>query len=305
MSGTRSNIVQHLRTTKANTPPVANSLLDGEIAVEQADPMKLWVGVPTTLAANGMKLLYDKSSIGGGMTAVVHDATLTGNGVTGSVLSVVQASQAQRGGAEIATTAEIALVGTPVDTRIISPAGLRTQLVLPVADLLTTAKQVVPAINELINDLAAVLGVLVFAGAYDAAASTGHYNGHGGIAAGTGPLPVAAAGNDNAYLICYTNGPGSVGNEPAEALHMEDWLVSDGAVWVPIHLHQTQILAANVGITPIPGLGATNVQLALEEIWAVASTALQDIFFTTPTFSGDALTAGTALEVNILDAGSY
>jgi hypothetical protein len=303
MSGSRSNIVQHLRTVTPNAAPASGVLLDGELAVEQADPMKLWVGVPTALDATGRKLLFDKGQIA--QAQVRHDASLLGTGQTASPLAVAQATQAQLAGARVATTLEIAALAAPLDTVMLTPAGLRTQNGLDASQLVTTAKQVVPAINEIMNGLAQALGVLVFAGAYDALASTGTYNGHGGVAAGTGPLPVAAAGNSGAFLIVYTDGPGSVGNEPpGTPLHAGDWMVSDGAAWMAIHMHQATITADNIAVVP-PVAGGTTVQAALEAIWAVASTALQAIYFTTPTFSGDALAAATALEVNILDSGVY
>jgi hypothetical protein len=302
MSGTRSNIVQHLRTVTPNAAPAAGVLLDGELAVEQADPMKLWVGVPTAMDATGRKLLFDKGQIA--QAQVRHDASLTGTGQTASPLAVAQATQAQLAGARVATTAEIAAGAAPIDTVMVTPAGLRTETGLAASALVTSAKQIVPAINEMVNALAQALGVLVFAGAYEGTTKVGTYNGHGGIAAGTGPLPASSATNSGAFLIVYVDGAGGGPNEPAGAMHAGDWLVSDGAAWMNIHMHQATIVAGNVGVVPAVA-GGNNVQTALENIWAVASTALQAVFFTTPTFSGDALSAATALEVNILDSGTY
>lgn len=49
--------VQIKRTSTSNTPPVG--LLPGELAVEMASPLRLWVGVPTLLDPSEKKLLID------------------------------------------------------------------------------------------------------------------------------------------------------------------------------------------------------------------------------------------------------
>jgi hypothetical protein len=305
MSG-RTGIARVKRTPTPNKPPPDNMLLDGEICIEQNDPMRIWVGVPTSLDPSGRRLLYDKSTLapGGSLTTVVHDASMAGDGSPASPLSLNQATQTQRAGARVATPAEVAAV-TPDDLHIVTPQGLRTQTGLNVTALQTTNKTIIPAINEILDAIAAVLGVLVFAGIYDPSTHEGRYNGHGGMPLG-GPLPLppSTAGNDNAFLICFKDGPGGGPNEPAEPLHMEDWLVSDGDSWVPIHLHRVSILARNVGVVP-PVAGGSDVQLALENIWEVAQSSLQNLYFVSPTFTGDGLTPGTALDIGVIDAGTY
>jgi len=56
--------VQIKRTSTPNSPPV--TLDPGELAVEMADPTRLWAGVPTGLDPAGKKLLFDSSSSGFG-----------------------------------------------------------------------------------------------------------------------------------------------------------------------------------------------------------------------------------------------
>ena len=51
-----SRTQQH-RTSTPNGAPANNSLAPGELYVEMADPAKIWVGVPTALAAAGIKQL--------------------------------------------------------------------------------------------------------------------------------------------------------------------------------------------------------------------------------------------------------
>jgi len=47
--------VQIRRTATPNNPPV--NLAEGELSVEMANPLRLWVGVPTSIDASGKRLL--------------------------------------------------------------------------------------------------------------------------------------------------------------------------------------------------------------------------------------------------------
>lgn len=58
----REGIAQIYFTTTPNRAPADNTLLVGELAIEMADPLRLWVGVPNTIAANGKKLIFDKGA---------------------------------------------------------------------------------------------------------------------------------------------------------------------------------------------------------------------------------------------------
>jgi hypothetical protein len=60
-------IVQQLRTATSNNPPVAGSLLPGQLSVEMGSPARLWVGVDAALDATQQKLLID-TSVKGGVT---------------------------------------------------------------------------------------------------------------------------------------------------------------------------------------------------------------------------------------------
>jgi hypothetical protein len=59
------NIVQHWRTATANNPPAPGSLRDGQLALEQNDPVRLWMGVPTSIDPSGMRVLFDAAATGG------------------------------------------------------------------------------------------------------------------------------------------------------------------------------------------------------------------------------------------------
>jgi len=58
----REGVSQLYYTTTANRPPPDHTLLIGELAIELADPIRLWVGVPSWMSADGKRLVYDKSS---------------------------------------------------------------------------------------------------------------------------------------------------------------------------------------------------------------------------------------------------
>jgi hypothetical protein len=84
----RQNVIQHVRTATSNNPPPSGLLLDGELAIEQADPVRLWVGVQPSLDASGRKLLFDASLLDGGLSHVITDQSLTGSGTMDDPLSV-------------------------------------------------------------------------------------------------------------------------------------------------------------------------------------------------------------------------
>ena len=213
----------------------------------------------------------------------------TGLTDTAGTITLNQATQAVFGGGLIATNPNIA-AGT-LDTVLLTPLGLRSQLGADAATLVTTAKTVVPAINEIFNDITQLVGVVIFAGTYDATTSTGTFNGQGGIAAGAAPLPVAATANHGAYVIVTVAGPGGGTNEPAGAIGIGDWLLSDGGAWIKMPFSQAPITAANIAVNPLV-LGADDVQEALENL-AAASTAAG--FYDPTTFTGDALSSGRSL----------
>lgn len=58
-------IVQNWRTSTPNNPPLAGSLLPGQLSVEMNTPTRLWVGVPVADDPTMQKLLYDSSAPGG------------------------------------------------------------------------------------------------------------------------------------------------------------------------------------------------------------------------------------------------
>ena len=63
-SAPTDNIVQHWRTTIPDNPPAPMSLRDGQLSLEQADPVRLWMGVPTFIDPTGRRLVFDADKSG-------------------------------------------------------------------------------------------------------------------------------------------------------------------------------------------------------------------------------------------------
>jgi hypothetical protein len=127
------------------------------------------------------------------------------------------------------------------------------------ADVLDTT------ITGMRGEIAALVGVLLFIGSYDAVADHAYFTGASGFP--DGPLPPASISNFNVYLIVTVGGTAS-GNAPPGQLVQGDWLVSDGIRWNRLALGIPpggDIAAANVTVTPAVQ-GATDVQAALEQL---------------------------------------
>jgi hypothetical protein len=122
-------------------------------------------------------------------------------------------------------------------------------------------------ITDLRGEVAALVGILLFIGSYDAPADHAYFTGASGFP--DGPLPPASVSNFNVYLIVTVGGMGT-GNAPAVQLNQGDWLVSDGIQWNRLALGIPpggDVAAANVTVTPAVQ-GATDVQTALEQLEA-------------------------------------
>ena len=81
-----------------------------------------------------------------------------------------------------------------------------------------------------------------------------------------GPLPAAAAGNANKYLIINATGTG-IGNAAGlGTLESGNWIYSTGSAWVELTINTGTIAAAQVTCTPTGATGATNVDAAIAEL---------------------------------------
>lgn len=186
--------------------------------------------VPTT-ALHAANKAYVDTAIGG----VTFNWGIGITETTPGTIDVDQATQALLGGARVSTNAEIA--AGALDTTMLTPLGLRSQLGADGSTLVTTVKTVVPALNEIYSRIEQLVGVVIFAGTYDATTNIGVFNGQGGIAAATGPLPAASVANHGAYVIVTVAGTG-VAPAPVEPIAVGDWLQSDGTAWMRLAFAQ-------------------------------------------------------------------
>lgn len=231
-----------------------------------------------------------------GLQTVSVSAPLGGTGTSGSPLTVTRATDAQ-----IAT-------GTN-NVNPIDPAGLRSQMGDDAADLTTTAKTVVPAINELVADisdihgqLGALTGALRFVGTYNAATNIVASADAGTLTVG-GSLPAASSTNEGWFVIVTEPGTG-VGNAPAVPMEVGDWIISTGTAWIHVPLYHAEVTAANVSITTIDAQPWTNVQTALGGLFARTEASLTAVAVDGVSILGNG-TAGDPLEVGTVDGGTY
>jgi hypothetical protein len=289
--------------------------ITGVKTIDIADLSILGGAANDVLQTDGAGVLTWGAVAAGGLLAVEHDATMTGDGTAATPLSVVTATPVLLGvvnvpagsalaltaGAlsmEVATAAEIA-TGTD-DVYPITSLGLRGEMGAPASTLVTTATTVVPAINEL---AALITGSLNFAGSYDVVADAVDPIG----AAAPGPLPAPTAAVNGRYVICVNDGPGLGEAAAAGPYVAEDWIIcgEDPAaagtyVWHKLSVGGAAVTAANVAITAIPPLVATDVQGALEEIVAAVSAGI----VTDASLTGSGTTAAP-LAVELVDGGTF
>lgn len=69
------------RTPTNNNPPADNSLSPGELFVEMGAPLRLWVGVSTSIIASGKKLLLSSAAIVTSVNGAIGDVTITPAGI--------------------------------------------------------------------------------------------------------------------------------------------------------------------------------------------------------------------------------
>jgi hypothetical protein len=280
--------IQIKRAGKASATPMPAIGLDGEMAyarggytnapahtagddliISYAGTNRVLISPTRQVEINGYQTITGRKTFGlpnlsitGGAPNNVLATDGLGN-LGWAPVTLEQATQSVFGATYIAMDQHIK-AGTD-DLTTITPRGMRLELGADTTTLVTNAKTIVPAINEMYNLVEQLIGLVVFAGIYDAATGTGTYNGHGGIAQGSGPLPVASETNAGSYLIVVAAGPGGGVNEPPETINTRDWLLSDGEAWELLDFAQIQMIASDVGIMPDIGLGS-NVHVALDHL---------------------------------------
>jgi hypothetical protein len=143
--------------------------------------------------------------------------------------------------------------GTPLNTRSLVGAS--------VATLSTSAKTLVPAINEIKAAVDLIASSGAFLGSFQADAGTITWTAASGGSGNTLPAPVPA--NNGSYFVCDRAGTVPPGGAPAGAYNTSDWLISDGAAWTHLAFGSSAITASSVSVTPSVA-GGINVQTALQ-----------------------------------------
>jgi hypothetical protein len=118
-------------------------------------------------------------------------------------------------------------------------------------------------------------GAIVFAGTFDASASSGTgevatvtaAGAAVGLVAGSA-LPAASATNSEYYLVVSTGGTITTGNAPFVTLAPPDLVLSNGTSWVEVDVSTGAgaIAATNVSFSSGGDISATSVQSAIEEV---------------------------------------
>jgi hypothetical protein len=142
------------------------------------------------------------------------------------------------------------------------------------------------AVSRLNTKVDALTGANILAGTYNSNTGTVSAVTPAGTAAGLVPgqqAPPAGRVPDNYYLIVIVGGgfgpPGAV--IPATGVQSGDWFIVENeggvAAWITIDYENRVVDATQVNVSPIPGLTATNVQTALEQIEAQVDQCITDI----------------------------
>ncbi len=163
-----------------------------------------------------------------------------------------------------AVTADVA-AGTA--NKFLDTALLKTDVLGgTLASLTTTAKTIVPAINEIQTAIVAAAGGIVYAGTLDA--STGVITPASGVA----NVPADIADVDPAlcknYFWIVTTPGSSVGTGNTVAANRQDWVASDGTKIATLNYGMPSVAAANVSFDGAGNTYAigTNVQDAIDQL---------------------------------------
>jgi hypothetical protein len=242
------------------------------------------------LQTNGSgELEWAEVDLSAGAVAVVVEDPIDGDGTTGDPLTVTPATTAQ--------------IGTGTDNVFpLTSAGLRSQLGSNVTALTTTAQTVVPAINELAEQIDVLNAAIRFVGLVNA--TTGVVTPVQDSPLAAGPLPAAAAANTGYMVIATVAGAGGTGNLPAGPIAVADLLISSGSAWVLVPLNLGTIAAANVLLTAISGITATNVQDAVSELYTAIGDITDALHFDGTSIVGDG-SSSDPYAVGEVDGGTY
>jgi hypothetical protein len=242
-----------------------DTLAPGELAYNVAG-RELYAGdgawsVQMVVSASRQVELAGIQTITGAKTIAVDKLKVPG-GAAGQMLQTDGA-----GNLSFVPTANVSATPPEVDagTRddvYISPLDLRSVVGASTATLATTAKTLVPAINELQAAVAGLAKQSEYVGSFNGSTGFIDWTTISGITDGVSTLPAPATANIGWQLICSVEGTNPSGL-PAGVYHVGDWLLSDGTAWNHLAFGGiTAATASQVGVSPSVA-GGSNVQAAL------------------------------------------
>ncbi len=223
----------------------------GDVIVTDGAGNLTWGAAAANVSADGTTIVADANGVLSVNVAGIADG-ITIKDVSGK-LTVNKAVTAN-----IEAGVADAFIDTAVLKTDVLGAGLST--------LVTGAKTVVPAINELHSQILSMTGNIQYAGTLDAA--TGDIT----PATNVPNVPANIADVDPTltkhYFWIVTNPGSEVGTGNTVAAQKQDWVASDGTKLTTLNYGLASVAAANVAYTPGSNVYAVsnNVQAAIDEL---------------------------------------
>ena len=210
----------------------------------------------------------------GGSTISVDGTTIVDNGGVLSVAPGYAASiadgvtiVADGNGKLTVSKAVTADVAAGTANKFVDTALLKTDVLGgTLASLTTTAKTLVPAINEIQTAIVAAAGGIIYAGTLDA--STGVITPASGVANVPANISAVDPALTKNYFWIVTKAGASVGTGNTVAANKQDWVASDGTKIATLNYGMPSVAAANVSFDGAGNTYAigTNVQDAIDQL---------------------------------------
>jgi hypothetical protein len=223
----------------------------GDVIVTDGAGNLTWGAAAANVSADGTTIVADANGVLSVSVAGIADG-VTVKDVSGK-LTVNKA---------VTANIEAGVADAFIDTAVLKTGVLGAGL----STLVTGAKTVVPAINELHSQILSMTGNIQYAGTLDAA--TGDIT----PATSVPNVPANIADVDPTltkhYFWIVTNPGSEVGTGNTVAAQKQDWVASDGTKLTTLNYGLASVAAANVAYTPGSNVYAVsdNVQAAIDEL---------------------------------------